>query len=719
MSGHFESLKHDLESIKINIVNWKNNIAKSKKLQSYTATRSKKLYNVFDLLKSRLSYSSMPGQEPFTRGAYSSMYTNKVWTIRQYAGFGTSEDTNIFYHDCLKQGQKGLSIAFDLPTHRGIDSDNILGKGDIGKAGVAIDSVEDMKVLLHNIPLDEISVSMTMNGAVLPILASYIVAAEEMGFKKSTLTGTIQNDILKEFIVRNTYIYPPEPSMRIIGDIISYLSTNVPKFHPISISGYHFQETGASPSLELGLALANGIEYVKCALDRGLSVDVFAPRLSFFFAVGMDFFQEIAKLRAARWLWSDLLASFEPKKTTSKILKMHCQTSGWSLSPIDPLNNIVRTTVEAMAAILGGTQSLHTNSFDEALALPSEESARIARNTQLILQHETNIPKIIDPLGGAYYIEALTRKIYKNALFFIDKIKNNGGVIKSIDMGLQKRWILQEAIKKQALIDAEEIKIIGRNDKNVNQNIEDSLRHIDSQLITATQKKHLYQLKKNRNNVRVNNILNTIKEKAKGHSNLLSLSIQAMKARVSVGELSNVLAESFGKYSINSFSISNVYKANFIIKKDFRSISKKIKRLSNILGRPPRILMTKIGQDGHDRGLICIASGLADLGFDVDLLPLFPTINHIVKCALDNNVHIIGVSSMTGGHMELLPALYTKLQEDNLSNIKIIMGSIIQKNEYKFLYNTGVKLIFNPSHKILNIADDIVKLLSDNYNENI
>ena len=717
MNTLIDILNSDLKKIKVNIAHWINNISRNNLFERASQIIDRKLYNIFDLLNNDSAYLKMPGQNPFIRGAYSSMYTDRLWTIRQYSGFGTAQSTNIFYQDCLKNGQKGLSVAFDLPTHRGIDSDELLATGDVGKTGVAIDSVEDMKILFHKIPLDSISVSMTMNGAVLPILAAYIVAAEEMGVQQSKLQGTIQNDILKEFIVRNTYIYPPSESMRIVGDIIFYLSKYIPKFHPISISGYHFQEAGASPDLELGLTLANGIEYVRLAMKYGLNIDNFASRLSFFFAIGMNFFTEIAKLRAARWLWASLIKPFHPIKLHSRILKMHCQTSGWSLSATEPLNNIVRTTIEAMSAVFGGTQSLHTNSFDEALALPSDESSQVARNTQIILQQETGIPHVIDPLGGAYYVESLTQRIYRSALFFINKIKKNGGVINGIKSGLQKKWILQEAIKKQALIDAGETKIVGEV-KRKNSEIDYPIRHIKSENVVLEQKRKIHALKKHRNSSTVKNILNYLKKSANDQTNLLKISIDAIRARSTIGEISHALASVFGRYHTNTFSISNVYKHNFTKKYDFRKMSKKIASLSSVLGHPPRILMTKIGQDGHDRGLICIASALADLGFDIDLLPLFPKISEIVNCAVNNDANVIGISSMTGGHMDLIPLLFKEFKNRKITPPKIVVGGIIQKKESDILYGVGVASIFYPGLKILDIANNILTVITKNYDSN-
>jgi len=713
--------KINLSNMKININKWKKKLSSLKFLPYEYSENNKKLYTIYDTLNHEFLYNNLPGEYPFIRGIYSSMYTTRVWTIRQYAGFGNSTETNLFYKKCLKSGQKGLSIAFDLPTHRGLDSNNYLSTGDVGKTGVAIDTVEDMKVLLAHIPLDSVSVSMTMNGAVLPILASFIVASEEMGFSKEKLMGTIQNDILKEFIVRNTYIYTPEHSMRIVGDILYYVTKNMPKFHPISISGYHFQETGAYPSLEVGLALANGLEYINLGKSYNLNIDEFAPHLSFFFGIGMNFLQEIAKLRAARWLWSNIVKQFNPNNPKSSLLKTHCQTSGWSLSSIEPYNNIVRTTIEAMAAVLGGTQSLHTNSFDEALALPTEESSRIARNTQLIIQHETDLPNVIDPIGGSYYVEYLTKKIYLESLHFLQDIEMKGGALNALKNGVQKKWILESAIKTQALIDSEDKKIVGSNylKSNVKDSHVYSLKLINSKNIQDSQKMNIKYIKKHRNFSIVQNSLNNLKRAAEKSENLLEKSIDAIKCRATVGEVSDTLGEVYGKHTSNGLTFPNVYQLNLTNKYNFKRISQKVKALSVSLGRTPRILMTKIGQDGHDRGIICVSSALADLGFDIDLLPLFSSIDQIVKCAINNDVHMIGISSLAGSYMETLPILIENLCNAGGGNISIALGGIIQKQEYNKLFDIGVSSIYSPGQKILDIAEKLLQHITKRNNDYI
>lgn len=712
----------NLKKIKCNVLQWQkefaDEIGDENKSCNYSTFFS--LYSIMDVINNKNLYN-MPGQSPFMRGIHASMYRNKQWTIRQYGGFGSSEETNKYYHNCLKKGQKGLSIAFDLPTHRGIDSNDISTLGDVGKTGVAVDSIIDMKNIFKLIPLDKISVSMTMNGAVLPILGGYIAAAEEMGFQKEKLRGTIQNDILKEFIVRNTYIYPPAASMRIVGDIMIYLSKNMPNFNSISVSGYHFQEAGANLPLELGLTIANGIEYVKLAMERGLNIDQFAPRISFFFATGMNFYMEIAKLRAARLLWSNAIDQFNPKNPKSKMLRTHCQTSGWSLSAQEPYNNIIRTTIEAMASIFGGTQSLHTNAFDEAQSLPTDYSSRIARNTQLILQHETGIPGIIDPWGGSYAIESLTQNIYNEALLVIKKIQKFGGPIKASNMGLQKKWILENAIQRQAKIDSLEEVIIGVNkytdDKNALSNEKKTLRNIDGYKVREEQIKIIKNLYKNRNINNHQKALKQLKNCAQNNQgNLLEESINAMKARATVGEISNVLSDVFTKHSIEINTIAGVYKNNYKNKEEFIKISKRIIDFENKFGRRPRILLTKIGHDGHDRGLIVIASGLSDVGFDVDLSPLFQSIEKIVKDVIENDVHVLGISTLTSAHMELMPILLKELNKfDN--NINVIMGGIIPETDIKYLKSINIKEIFAPNVTILKIATKIIDIIEESLSE--
>jgi len=715
-------LNLDLQKVKSDIAKWKKDFIfeTNKNDMSCDNITFFSLYSIVDIINNKNLYN-MPGQSPFMRGIHASMYRNKRWTIRQYGGFGSSEETNKYYHNCLKKGQKGLSIAFDLPTHRGIDSNDPSALGDIGRTGVAVDSIIDMKNIFKLIPLDKISVSMTMNGAVLPILGGYIASAEEMGFKKEKLRGTIQNDILKEFIVRNTYIYPPEASMRIVGDIIVYLSKNMPNFNSISVSGYHFQESGADLPLELGLTIANGIEYVKLAMQKGLDIDQFAPRISFFFATGMNFYMEIAKLRAARLLWSNAMDQFNPKNIKSKMLRTHCQTSGWSLSAKEPYNNIIRTTIEAMASVFGGTQSLHTNAFDEAQGLPTDYSAKIARNTQLILQHETGIPDIIDPWGGSYAIEALTQKIYNEALVIIKKIKDHGGPIIASNIGLQKKWILEHAIKRQAKIDSLEEVIIGVNkysdERSVILKDKNKLRTIDGDKVRLQQInsiKNLYVTRNVNNHKKALKQLKNCAENNKG--NLLEESINAMKARATVGEISNILSDVFSKHSIEINTIVGVYKNNYKNKDDFIKINEKVSKFEIKYGRRPRILLTKIGHDGHDRGLIVIASGLSDMGFDIDLSPLFQSIEKIVKDAIENDVHVLGISTLSGAHMELMPILLKKLNEST-NNINVIMGGIIPESDIQYLKSIDIKEVFAPNISILKIATNIIDIIEESFCE--
>ena len=630
--------------------------------------------------------TSLPGLAPFTRGPRATMYTVRPWTIRQYAGFSTAEASNEFYRKNLAAGQKGLSVAFDLATHRGYDSDHPRVVGDVGKAGVAIDSVEDMKILFEGIPLNDMSVSMTMNGAVLPIMAAYIVAAEEQGVKPEQLQGTIQNDILKEYMVRNTYIYPPEPSMRIVADIIEYTAKHMPKFNSISISGYHMQEAGADSALELAFTLADGVEYVKAALARGLKIDEFAPRLSFFFAIGMNFFMEIAKLRAARTLWHKLMLPFAPKDPKSLMLRTHCQTSGYTLTEQDPYNNIVRTTIEALAAVLGGTQSLHTNSFDEAIALPSDTSARIARNTQLILQHETDITATVDPLGGSYFVESLTQQLVEKAYAIIQQVESLGGMVKAIASGMPKLRIEESAAKKQARIDSGIDVIVGVNKFQVN-NSEVSFEtlEIDNSIVRETQVKRLINIKKNRDSARVEKCLNALRESAKIGGNLLELSIEATRARATLGEISEALADIFGRHIATTQLVSSVYSSAYKGHGMFEKARGMCAAFAAQEGRRPRILVAKLGQDGHDRGAKVIATGLADIGFDVDIGPLFQTPEEAAKQAIENDVHVVGVSSQAAGHKTLIPAMIKALREAGADDILIVVGGVIPQKDYDFL----------------------------------
>ena len=661
---------------------------------------------------------SLPGQWPFTRGPKASMYTNRPWTIRQYAGFSTAEESNEFYRKNLESGQKGLSVAFDLPTHRGYDSDDELVMGDVGKAGVAIDTVEDMKILFNNIPLNEMSVSMTMNGAVLPILSSFIVSGEEQNVGKDQLSGTIQNDILKEFMVRNTYIYPPDPSMKIVADIIEYTSKEMPKFNSISISGYHMQEAGADNVLELAYTLADGIEYVRAAKSKGLDVDEFAPRLSFFFAIGTDFFMEIAKLRAARTLWAKIMKDFGAKKEKSLMLRTHCQTSGVSLTEKDPYNNIIRTSYEALSAVLGGTQSLHTNSFDEAIALPTDESARIARNTQLILQNETGVTKTVDPLAGSYFIESLTDQLSKKAWDIIQEVEELGGMTKAVKAGVPKLKIEESATKKQAKVDSGSRVVVGVNKfKNPNEPKVD-VRVIDNEKVRDDQIKKLNQIKKSRNQKDVDHSLSELVTAAKEDKNLLEYSIDAIRNRATVGEVSKALESVFGRHFAKSLSVSGVYGKHFEGDQDFMNVSNKIDIFEKDFGRRPRVLVVKMGQDGHDRGAKIVATSFADLGFDVDMGPLFQSPKDVVKDAIENDVHAIGVSTLAAGHKTLVPELMKCLKESDPDNkIIIFVGGIIPEQDYQFLYDQNVSAIFGPGSNIIECAEQVIDLISKNSNK--
>jgi len=652
------------------------------------------------------------GKPPFLRGPYSTMYVRKPWTIRQYAGFSTAEDSNTFYKKNLAAGQKGLSVAFDLPTHRGYDSDHNRVVGDVGKAGVAIDSVEDMKILFNEIPLDKMSVSMTMNGAVLPIMAFYIVAAQEQGVELEQLSGTIQNDILKEFMVRNTYIYPPRPSMKIIGEIFEYTSKNMPKFNSISISGYHMQEAGASPEIELAYTLANGLEYLKKGIEIGLDIDTFAPRLSFFWGIGMDHFMEIAKMRAARLLWSKLVKQYNPKNQKSMALRTHCQTSGWSLTEQDPFNNVARTCIEATSAIFGGTQSLHTNALDEAIALPTDFSARIARNTQLYLQKETQLTKTVDPWAGSFYVENLTNQIAKKAWDIIQDIENQGGMTKAIESGIPKLKIEESAAQKQARIDSGEDIIIGVN-KFVLEN-EDPLHilEVDNNLVRKQQIERLKGIKSERDQTQVDNCLKNITEAAQnGKENLLALAVEAAKARATLGEISLALEQVFGRYQAIIKSISGVYKKE--IKNDvfFNKARQMADQFAESEGRRPRIMIAKMGQDGHDRGAKVVATGYADLGFDVDIGPLFQTAEEAAKQAVENDVHILGISSLAGGHKTLVPKVIEYLKLMNREDIMVVVGGVIPKQDYDTLFEAGAVAIFGPGTKISEAAITVLDIL--------
>lgn len=666
------------------------------------------LYTAADL--EGLPYTNtLPGFAPFIRGAQATMYTTKPWTIRQYAGFSSAKDSNAFYHQTLQAGGQGLSVAFDLATHRGYDSDHPRVTGDVGKAGVAIDTVEDMKILFDRIPLDQVSVSMTMNGAVLPILAAYIVAAEEQGVSPQKLSGTIQNDILKEFMVRNTYIYPPKPSMRIVADIIEYTSIHMPKFNSISISGYHMQEAGASQALELACTLANGQEYVKTALARGIDVDAFAGRLSFFFAVGMNFYLEIAKLRAARLLWWRIMQTFSPKNEKSSILRTHCQTSGWSLTQQDPYNNIIRTTIEAMAAVFGGTQSLHTNALDEAIALPTDFSARIARNTQLIIQEETHITSTIDPWAGSYMMEKLTHDISEHAWKLITEIEALGGMTKAVESGWAKRQIEIEAAAKQARIDSGEEAIVGVNKYQATSSEKVEVRDIDNNAVREEQIARLKQIKTQRNQAAVEQALTAIEQAAESNTgNLLALTVNAIRLRATVGEVSSTLEKIWGRYRANTQVISGVYVNALNNKEAWQQVQAQVQSFAQTQGRRPRILIAKLGQDGHDRGAKIIATAFADLGFDIDMGSLFQTPEEAALQAIENDVHAIGISTLAAGHKTLIPNMIAALKQQGADEIIVFVGGIIPPQDHDFLYKAGVKGIYGPGIPITTCAHDII-----------
>ena len=654
---------------------------------------------------------NLPGMEPFTRGPKATMYGGRPWTIRQYAGFSTAEESNAFYRKNLAAGQQGVSVAFDLATHRGYDSDHPRVEGDVGKAGVAIDSVEDMKILFNQIPLDQVSVSMTMNGAVIPTMACYIVAGEEQGVSQEALSGTIQNDILKEFMVRNTYVYPPEPSMRIVADIIEYTSDNMPKFNSISISGYHMQEAGANLVQELAYTLADGKEYVRTAIERGMDVDKFAGRLSFFFAIGMNFFMEAAKLRAARLLWHRIMESFDAKSSKSKMLRTHCQTSGVSLQEQDPYNNVVRTAYEAMSAVLGGTQSLHTNALDEAIALPTEFSARIARNTQLILQEETGVSNVVDPLAGSYYVESLTSELADAAWNIIQEIDEMGGMTKAVASGIPKLRIEESAAKRQAMVDRGEEVIVGVNKYQLESQDEINIRDIDDSAVRDTQISRLNDIKKNRNTKRCSDALKNLERVAKNGGNLLNAAVEAARERATVGEISMAMEKEFGRHRAEVKTLSGVYGAAYDGDDDFRRIQIEVDEFSKAEGRRPRMLVVKMGQDGHDRGAKVIATAFADIGFDVDVGPLFQTPEEAANDAVDNDVHIIGISSQAAGHKTLAPKLIEALREKDAEEIIVICGGVIPQQDYKFLLEKGVKAIFGPGTNIPAAASEILKLI--------
>ena len=669
----------------------------------------KPLYTAADV--QTLPYANtLPGFEPFIRGPQATMYAVRPWTIRQYAGFSTAEDSNRFYRKALAAGGQGVSVAFDLATHRGYDSDHPRVVGDVGKAGVAIDSVEDMKILFDGIPLDKVSVSMTMNGAVLPVLAGYVVAAEEQGVSQEKLSGTIQNDILKEFMVRNTYIYPPQPSMRIIGDIIEYTAKNMPKFNSISISGYHMQEAGANQALELAFTLADGKEYVKTAIAKGMDVDAFAGRLSFFWAIGMNFYLEVAKMRAARLLWCRIMKGFDAKNPKSLMLRTHCQTSGWSLTEQDPYNNVVRTTIEAMAAVFGGTQSLHTNSFDEAIALPTEFSSRIARNTQLIIQEETHITNVIDPWAGSYMMEKLTQDMADAAWKIIEEVETMGGMTKAVDSGWAKLKIEAAAAEKQARIDSGKDVIVGVNKYKLKTESEIDARDIDNVAVRDGQIARLNVIKQNRDDALVKAALAAITVAAQANSgNLLDLTIKAVRLRATVGEVSDALEEVYGRHRADTQKVTGVYAAAYDSAEGWDALKAEIDAFAQESGRRPRVMIAKLGQDGHDRGAKVVATAFADLGFDVDIGPLFQTPEECARQAIENDVHAVGVSTLAAGHKTLVPAIIAELKKQGGDDIVVFVGGVIPRQDYEMLYEAGVKGIYGPGTPIPASAKDVLE----------
>lgn len=669
----------------------------------------KPLYTAEDLEEME-HMNTLPGFAPFVRGPMATMYAGRPWTVRQYAGFSTARESNEFYRKNLAAGQTGLSVAFDLATHRGYDSDHTRVVGDIGKAGVAVDSIEDMKNLFDQIPLDKVTVSMTMNGAVLPVIAGYIVAAEEQGVKQEQLGGTIQNDILKEYLTRNTYIYPPEPSMRIVSDIIGYCSENMPKYNTVSISGYHMMEAGADSVLQTAFTLADGLEYVKAALSAGLDIDTFAPRLSFFFGVGMNFFMEIAMLRAARFLWHEIISKFNPKNPKSLMLRTHVQTSGWSLTEQDPYNNIIRTTIEALAAALGGTQSLHTNSFDEAVSLPTDLSSRIARNTQIVIQEESQICRVVDPLGGSYYVEALTDGIIREARKIIDEVEELGGMAKAIETGMPKMRIEEAAARKQARIDQGKDVIVGVNKYQIEEEpLEDVLEISES--VRDEQIARLIEIKAKRDNDEVRRALEAVTNAAESGGNLLEACLPAVRARATVGEISDAMEKVFNRYVATTQCISGAYADEYSGSDIFLAVRKRTDEFQEKQGRRPRILVTKMGQDGHDRGIKVIATAFADLGFDVDIGPMFQTPEEAAQMAVENDVHIVGVSSLAAGHKALVPQLVEFLKEKGGEEIKVIVGGVIPPADYDFLYQSGASGVFGPGTVVTDSANKVLNVL--------
>ena len=670
----------------------------------------KPLYTAADL-EALEDQPGLPGFAPYTRGVRATMFANRPWTIRQYAGFATAEESNAFYKRNLAGGQKGLSVAFDLATHRGYDSDHPRVRGDVGKAGVAIDTVEDMKRLFDDIPLGEVSVSMTMNGAVLPVLAAYIVAAEEQGVGAEKLAGTIQNDILKEFMVRNTYIYPPEPSMRIVADIIAYTAQHMPRFNSISISGYHMQEAGATLVQELGFTLADGLDYVRAALSRGLAIDDFAPRLSFFFCIGMNFFMEVAKLRAARLLWARFMRGFEAQDPRSLMLRTHCQTSGVSLAEQDPYNNVVRTAYEALAAVLGGTQSLHTNALDEAVALPTDFSARIARNTQLILQHETGVPQVVDPLGGSYYVEALTASLAREASALIDEVEELGGMTKAVAAGMPKLRIEEAAARRQARLDRGEDVVVGVNRYQSDSDDMPALLDVDNHAVREAQIARIAQVRAGRDEAACQATLERLTEAAHGDGNLLALTVEAIRARATVGEVSDAMEAAFTRHRATVRTVSGVYGAAYAQDDAFQTIRRDTALFAEAEGRRPRILVVKLGQDGHDRGAKVIATAFADIGFDVDIGPLFQTPQEAAQDALENDVHVVGVSSQAAGHKTLVPELVEALREAGAGHVVVVCGGVIPPQDHDFLHKAGVAAVYGPGTNIPAAAAEIMALI--------
>ncbi len=662
------------------------------------------------------SVNTLPGLAPYVRGPMATMYAGRPWTIRQYAGFSTAAESNAFYRKNLAAGQKGLSVAFDLATHRGYDSDHPRVAGDIGKAGVAIDSVEDMKILFDGIPLDKMSVSMTMNGAVIPILASWIVAAEEQGVKHEQLNGTIQNDILKEYLTRNTYIYPPTPSMRIISDIMEFSSKNMPKYNTISISGYHIMEAGANSALQTAFTLADGVEYVRAALAAGMDIDAFAPRLSFFFGIGMNFFMDIAMLRAARFLWHRLMTQFNPKNPKSTMLRTHCQTSGWSLTEQDPYNNVIRTTMECLSAVLGGTQSLHTNSFDEAIGLPTDFSARIARNTQIVVQEESGITKVVDPLGGSYYVESLTNSIIEEAQKIIDEVEELGGMAKAIESGMPKMRIEESAARKQARIDQGLDVIVGVNKyKLENDDIDFEVREVPA-TVRDEQVARLVEIKANRDSAAVEQALADLVKAAEGDGNLLEAALPAVRARATVGEISDAMEKVFGRYVATTRCISGAYSSEFAGDSSvIEAIQARCKAFEDKTGRRPRMLVTKMGQDGHDRGIKVIASAYADLGFDIDISPMFQTPEEAAKMAIENDVHAVGASSLAAGHKSLIPSMIEELKKLGGDEVLVFAGGVIPPADYDYMYDKGVSAVFGPGTPITDSCSRTLEFIEKKY----